>query len=76
MADAAADPNQGTPAERGILNLVIQALEFVLGKSKCRRDAAWLHSRLVECAVADGSLRLTRHRRNAFAEMMAARVVT
>ena len=67
MADAVAAPNRGTPAERGTLNLATQALEFVLGKSKCSRDAAWLYSRLVRGAVAYGSLILTLYRRNAFA---------
>lgn len=68
MADAVADPNRGTPAERGTLNLAIQALKFVLGKSKCGRYAAWLYSLVVRCAVAYGSLSLTRYRRMAFAE--------
>lgn len=68
MADAAAAHNRGTPAERGTLNLAIQALEFVPSKSICSRDAAWLYSLVDRRAVAYGSLNLTRYRRNAFAK--------
>lgn len=68
MADALAAPNRGTPAERGILNLAIQALESVEGKSVSSRDAAWLYSLVDRRAVAYGSLSLTRYCRNAFAE--------
>lgn len=68
MADALAAPNRGTLAERGILNLAIQALESVESKSVCSRDAAWLYSLVDRRAVAYGSLILTRYRRKAFAE--------
>ena len=41
-AAAAAILNLGILATRGTHSLATRALEFVLGKSNCGRDAAWL----------------------------------